>query len=420
MSAPLRGTAGDAPTGGGDTLMGGGGSGRGGLSLRISGLYLALYLHFGFFAFLPLWLARTGAEPGEIGVLMAIPLVLRLVTVAPFSAWAGRKGRVRDAIVVTALCSAALVALLLSQPDHLGRVLIVVAFAIMWDQIPVLTDAYAVMAVRSHALDFGRLRVWGSIGAVVSSMAAGWVFEATGIGALPLLVATLLLLPALVAPLLPSDRRATETSGSPVGSWRTVLHDRALVRLMIAAAMVMASHGVLTSFGAIGWSGRGVSTGTIGLLQSVSVAAEIAAFWFGSRLLGSRDPGLLVWIAGIAAVLRWVVMAADPSIAVLFAAQLFQGLTATGAILGVMLAIARRVPMQSSAAAQGMNAVLLGLALSATTAGSGLLWAHGAAVAYLVMAALAALAAALAWPRRGSDAAVTGDPAPSTALPQRS
>jgi PPP family 3-phenylpropionic acid transporter len=370
-----------------------------GLSIRISGLYLALYLHFGFFAFLPLWLSSTGASPGEIGLLMAIPLILRLVTVAPFSAWAGRTGHVRNAIILTALGSAALITLLLGQPNHVGRVLIVVAFSITWDQIPVLTDAYAVMAVRRDGLDFGRLRVWGSIGAVVSSIAAGWVFGLTGVTALPWLVAVLLLLPATVALLLPSDRRGEGATRTAAGNWRQVVGDRTLMRLIVAASLVMASHGVLTGFGAIQWSGRGISTGTIGLIQAVAVSAEIVAFWFGSKLLGQRDPGVLIWLAGCFAILRWLVMAGDPSAAVLLVVQLLQGVTATGAILGTMLVIAKRVPLTSSAAAQGLNAVLLGLALSATTAGSGLLWQHGPATAYLAMAGLAGVAVALAWPR---------------------
>jgi MFS transporter, PPP family, 3-phenylpropionic acid transporter len=159
------------------------------LSLGVSGLYLALYLHYGFFAFMPLWLRATGASPGEIGILLAIPLVLRLLTVAPFLAWAGKRGLVRNSIVVTALASAALVALLLGEPGYAGRIAVVLVFSMMWDQLPVLTDAYAVMAVRSRALDFGRLRVWGSIAVVVSNLSAGWAIELAGIAILPLLTA---------------------------------------------------------------------------------------------------------------------------------------------------------------------------------------------------------------------------------------
>lgn len=368
------------------------------LSIGVSGLYLALYLHYGFFAFIPLWLKAMGASPGEIGILLAIPLILRILTVAPFSAWAGRRGLVRNAIVVTALLSAALILLLLGKPDHAGRIAIVIAFSIMWDQIPVLTDAYATMAVRSRGVDFGRVRVWGSIAVVVSTGAAGWVFGLTGIDALPWLVALLLLLPAIVAPLLPADRQMAAAEGRPAGRWRDVTSDRKLMRALIAAALIMGSHGVLSSFGAIQWSARGISTGMIGTLQAVAVSAEILAFWFGAKFLGKRDPSLLICIAAAVAAVRWGVMATDPGLAVTFAAQLLHGITSTGAILGIMLVIAQRVPVQSSAAAQGLNAVLLGVALAAATAGSGLLWSYGISASYLAMAVLAALGAAVAWP----------------------
>lgn len=366
----------------------------------VSGLYLALYLHYGFFTFIPLYLERTGATPPEIGVLLAIPLVLRLLTVAPFSAWAGKRGLVRNSIAVTSLLAGALILLLLGHPDHAGRIAIILVFSIMWDQIPVLVDAYAVMAVRSHALDFGRMRVWGSIAVVISSAAAGWVFGLTGIEALPWLVASLLLLPAIVAPLLRSDRQMATVEDGPAGRWRDVIADRKLMRAMVAAALIMGSHGVVTSFGAIQWSGRGISTGMIGTLQALAVGAEILAFWFGSKLLGRRDPSLLICIAAAAATLRWIVMAANPGLSILFAVQLLHGVTSTGAILGTMLVIASRVPVQSSAAAQGLNAVLLGIGLAIATGGSGLLWAQGVSVSYLAMAVLAILAIPLAWPAR--------------------
>lgn len=370
---------------------------RRGLTIGVSGLYLALYLHYGYFAFIPLWLKNAGASAAEIGMLLAIPLVLRLLTVAPFSAWAGRRGRVRDAIVVTALASAGLVLLLLLGADHAGRIAIVLAFSIMWDQLPVLTDAYAVMAVRSHGVDFGRVRVWGSIAAVLSTGSAGWVLGLTGISALPVLVAALLVLPALTAPLLPPDRSMAAAEAGSGGHWRDLIGDRQLMRALLASALIMGSHGVITNFGAIQWSARGISTGMIGTLQAVAVSVEIVAFWFGARFLGDRDPMALIVAASVVAVARWSIMACNPGLPLLFATQLLHGVTSTGAILGTMLVIARRVPVQLSATAQGLNAVLLGVALAIVTAGSGLLWSYGTAAAYGTMAAIALAALILAW-----------------------
>jgi PPP family 3-phenylpropionic acid transporter len=375
-----------------------GGSDPGRLGLGVSGLYLALYTHYGFFAFLPLWLKSTGASAEEIGVLLAIPLILRLLTVAPFSAFVGRRGWVRNAIAYTSLASAAVVLLLMGEPDHAGRIVIVILFSIVWDQIPVLTDAYAVMAVRSRSLDFGRLRVWGSIAVVASNAAAGWAISVIGIKMLPLMVATLLLAPALVAFRLPPDRKLSSADASVGGRWRDLFGDRALIMGMIAASLIMGSHGVLTSFGAIQWESQGISTTVIGLLQALAVAAEIIAFWFGAKLLGDRDPRLLVCAGALAGALRWAIMATSPGLPVLIASQLLNGITATGTILGMMLMIARRVPTHLSATAQGMYAVLLGAVLAVATMGSGMLWSYGLGIAYFTMSALALLGALFAWP----------------------
>jgi PPP family 3-phenylpropionic acid transporter len=292
--------------------------------------------------------------------------------------------------------------LLLGEPGHAGRIAIVIAFSIAWDQIPVLTDAYAVMAVRSRSLDFGRLRVWGSIAVVASNAAAGWAIGVLGIKMLPVMVAVVLLAPVVVAFMLPSDRKLSPTEAATGGRWRDLVGDRGLVMAMAAASLVMGSHGVLTSFGAIQWTAQGISTTTIGLLQALAVAAEILAFWFGSKLLGQRDPRLLICAGAAAAALRWLIMATSPGLAVLVASQLLNGITATGTILGIMLVIAQRVPANLSATAQGMNAVLLGVILAVATAGSGLLWSYGLAFAYLAMAVLAVLGALCAWPRGAS------------------
>jgi len=64
------------------------------------------------------------------------------------------------------------------------------------------------------------------------------------------------------------------------------------------------------------------------------------------------------------------------------------------------------VPTHLSATAQGMNAVLLGVVLAVATAGSGLLWSYGLAVAYLAMSVLALLGAICAWPRGEREAEI--------------
>lgn len=369
------------PVGTTATASGGGSS----LAVRTSALYAALYLHYGFFLLIPLWLSHEGAAPSEIGTLMAIPLLLRLLTVAPFAAWAGRHRRVRSGIAVTALAAAGLVALLSQADTAAQRFGIVVVFSIVWDQIPVLVDAYASMAVRARSLDFGRLRVWGSIGVVVSTVAAGWTVERTGIGAVPLLIAALLLLTPAVTLILPGDRMLAVQEPDACGGWRDLFADRALIGAMMAASFIMGSHGVVNSFGAIQWAANGVPTTQIGFLNATAIASEIIAFTIGGALLGRRDPRILILLAAGAAALRWAIMATNPALPVLYLAQCLQGLSSTGPLLAPMMMIARRVPAPLAASAQGLNAVFIGAVLAAVTATSGFIWSAGPGRAYAAM-----------------------------------
>jgi PPP family 3-phenylpropionic acid transporter len=363
------------------------------LTVEVSGAYGTLYLHYGVLTFLPLWLNHRQVPAAQIGALMAIPLFLRLIAVAPVVAWAGRRGRVRDALTLFAILAAAMAASTGLIVDHLALLVVFTFFSLAWDQLPVLIDAFAVMAVRARNLDFGRLRVWGSLGVVGGALGAGVLFQATGIQALPWAAAALLVLLAALSRLLPPDSRLSTDDEAPSrGDWKAVVADRQMMGALIATSLVAGSHGVILNFGAIQWAAKGWSTGTTGMLISVGVLSEIVVLWFGQKLLRGRDPRVLILIAGGFAVLRWVVMAFNPALPVVFALQLLNAITAIAPLLAMMLIIARRVPGPLVGVAQGVNAVVLGVGLALVTLTSGKLWEHGVPVAYGAMALMSALA----------------------------
>lgn len=366
------------------------------LSLKASGVYATLYLHYGVLTFLPLWLAHRGVPPTQIGALMAIPLMLRLVAVAPVVAKAGRDGRVRDALILFALLAAAMAASTGLIVDHLILLVVFTFFSLAWDQLPVLADAYAVVAVRARGLDFGRLRVWGSLGVVGGALGAGVLFKATGVGALPWTASGLLLLLALVTRLLPSDGALGGTEASIArGDWKAVVADRQLMAAMAATSLVAGSHGVLLAFGAIQFAANGWSTATTGMLVSIGVLSEVVVLWFGQNLLRGGDPRIMILGSAVAGVARWLLMALNPPLPVVFVLQLLNALSAIAPILAMMLIIARRVPAPLVGVAQGLNAVILGAGLAVVTLASGALWQQGVAVAYGAMALMSALAVPL-------------------------
>ena len=374
------------------------------LAGSVSLLYGAVYLHYGVLGlFMPVWLAHAGLASTQIGLLIAAPMLLRIAFVAPVSALADHLRRIREVLFVCLAGTAILVAALGAVHGFAALAIFFVALSVVWDPVPILTDAYAVAAVRARQLDFGRMRVWGSLGFVVANLAGGKVIDLAGIKVLPTMTAALLVIPLLVIPFLPADRRFGSPEPAPKGEWRTLLKDRSLAVVILGVALIVASSGLFTTFSAIHWSAKHFSSTFIGMLSAVGIASEVVVLWVAQKVLGARSPLWLILVAGSLVLLRWLSMALDPDRAASLAMQLLNG-GGMGVIAGLMLYIARRAPVRLMATAQGLNAVVMGVAAAVSAAGSGYVWQVFGSGGYLLMSVVAVLGlAVVAWELRRSN-----------------
>jgi PPP family 3-phenylpropionic acid transporter len=201
-----------------------------------------------------------------------------------------------------------------------------------------------------------------------------------------------LLLTAWAALQLPATPPRAE---APSGSLWAPLAEPVFRWVLPLAALIQGSHAVYYAFSTLHWQAAGLSTGFIGLLWALGVLAEIILFVFGRPVverLGLRGLALLAAGAGV---LRWTVTAFTNEPAVLVVIQLLHGLT-----FGAMHLAAMRALVGLPAGLSGRAQTLLASAVSAST--GGLMWASGwlygavGGFAFLAMAALCVVAAALA------------------------
>ena len=74
-----------------------------GFTMRVSLFYGAVFLLIGFhLPYFPVWLEWRGLSPGEIGIVLAAPLVVRVVSTPVISFAADRRGDRRLAIILLA------------------------------------------------------------------------------------------------------------------------------------------------------------------------------------------------------------------------------------------------------------------------------------------------------------------------------
>jgi PPP family 3-phenylpropionic acid transporter len=255
-----------------------------------------------------------------------------------------------------------------------------------------LGDNLAITLSYSAGLDYGRIRLWGSLSFIAASLAAGLVLEAAApdfVLVLVLAAAAMLLAAVLRLPDPPRPRRAARPA--PLA----LLRDPALLLFLASAALVQASHAVYYAFGTLYWRELGYSSGVIGALWAEGVVAEIVLFASSAPLVRRVPPPLLLAIAGAAGLLRWAATAFAVALPALALLQLLHAFTFGAAHLGAMHFLARTVPAELSASGQALySAISSGLGFGVAMLAAGALFAAHGGGAYLAMAAMAGAGAA--------------------------
>jgi PPP family 3-phenylpropionic acid transporter len=365
---------------------------------RMAAFYASVFLTLGVhMPFLPVWFAAKGLDAQTIGVVLAMPMILRLVAIPMATRVADRHDAPRAVIMVASLVALAGFGALsfASEAQTIGMLYAVSATAFM--MLFVLSDVYALRGLAPHRRAYGPVRLWGSAAFIAANLAAGYLLDVIAARDLIWLVVAALALCLVAGWGLPP--LAARTAGTPgeTPSPRALIRNPAFLAVVAASSFIQGSHALYYSFSTIEWRAAGYGGGAIGMLWALGVLAEIVLFAMSARLPAAIGPSVLILIGGAGALVRWTAMALNPPSALVPLLQCLHGLSFGAAHLGTLGVIGRAVPAGLTATAQGYLAVCTGVAIAAATGLSGLLYARFGATAYGAMAAIAAAGLVSAW-----------------------
>jgi PPP family 3-phenylpropionic acid transporter len=361
------------------------------LALFYGTLFGLIGTHLPFF---PVWLKAVGIDATWIGIITAVPAVTRFSVLPLVTGVAERRQSLRAAMILTAFATAFGFVLVGTQHQALLVFLAYVVTACMWTPMVPLTDAYALRGVARYGLNYGPLRLWGSAAFVVGALACGLLVDVIAARHLIWVIVGMGWLGALASlTLQPLDNSKPATIVARRAT--ALLRDPGFLGIIVAAALIQASHAAYYTFASITWQDAGFGGMTIAGLWVLGVLAEIVVFALSPRF--TTAPWLLVVIGGLSAVMRWLITAQEPSVAVLAVVQLAHGLTYGLTQVGTMGLLVRHVPVHVMTRGQGYFAACSGMVTSGASILSGAVYArHGQGV-YYVMAAMALSGAILMW-----------------------
>jgi PPP family 3-phenylpropionic acid transporter len=356
---------------------------------RLAAFYGGIFLAVGvLLPFLSVWFAAKGLNAGEIGLVLAAPVVSRVVAVPLVTSLADRLA-LRPVIIAVATGTACCYGLVGTANGFWLILLAVVLASGAFAPLLPLTDAYALQGLGLRRQSYGPVRLWGSAAFVVGSIGAGLVFDHIAPGDLIWIIVAAFFAAALISFLLLPVESDVPSPPRHRASGLSMLRSAAVLAAIGAASFIQGSHAVYYGFSSLAWSAGGLDGLWIGGLWALGVAAEIVLFALSARLPPAFTPTVLLALGGTGAALRWTVMAFDPPLLLL---PLLQGLHAfsfAATHLGAVQFMSHAAAARFAATAQGYLSVAVGVAQSGAIALAGGLYAIWGTQAYAAMAAMA-------------------------------
>jgi len=381
-------------------------------AIRLTLVYGAVFGLLGIsLPFFPVWLKAKGIEAGWIGLITALPSLTRFTVLPLITAFAERHHLLRQAITWLAFLTAVGHFALGLFATPLPILLVFGLTACAWTPVMPMVDGYVLKGVARYDLDYGPLRLWGSVAFVVGALAGGVYVDRVAADHLIWVIVAMALLGALASlGLQPIEERATHADARRPGA-AGLLRRPAFLAIIFTSALVQGSHAAYYAFGSVAWQAAGLGGLTISCLWSLGVVAEIIVFAVSPRFAWS--PRRLVAVAAACAALRWVLTALAPPIGVLAVVQTMHGLSYGLTQVGIVGLMVRNVPSRAAATAQGYLAAASGMVLGIATMASGWLYRGYGEGMFYAMAVMALAGAALvlaAGPWLATDDVAQGQP----------
>jgi len=353
--------------------------------------YFTYFFSYGIFLpFWSVWLKGVGLTPEIIGMLLGAGLVARFLGslfIAP---------RVSDpSRLITALRVLALATLLFALAFYAGThvawlAVIIIGFNLFFSPLVPLTDALAGTWQKQFPMDYGRVRLWGSIAFVIGSALTGKLvslFDYQAILALLTLGAASMLLGMLLRPSILPQGENRQQEGAGWQAWRVLIAQN--WRFLACVSLLQGAHAAYYGFSAIYWQSAGYSASTVGYLWSLGVVAEVVIFALSNRLFRRFSARDLLLLSAVCGLVRWSLMGWTTELPWLIIAQILHCGTFTVCHLAAMRYISARQGSEVIRLQAVYSAVAMGGSIALMTMIAGFLFEHLHQGLFFVMAVLA-------------------------------
>ena len=363
------------------------------------GVSLRLYFFFYFCAlgalepYLNLYFRHLGFSGHQIGLLAGSPGLIHAIFPFLWGALADAKHKRNEVFLLNTWATPLALCLLLFADRFLLLLPAILLFTAFRSPLIALLNAFTLQYGQDHEIDYGRFRVWGSLGYILAAIVLGRLID--------LHSSRIALYGALIAFILCG---LTWGRGFPwkgkggEGGFRRqfgqIWREKRLLTFLLVGHLTWMSWAAYSNFFTIHLEELGISKGFAGWAWALGVVSEVAIM-FGWRRVASRFRSRdLLTFAMLLIAVRWFLFSLARGPIAILSIQLLHGIAFATFYLSSMAILDEMTPSALKATSQGMySALTFGLGSFLGGAISGLLFDQLGMVALFRVSSLMALLA---------------------------
>ncbi|MFZ5828290.1 MAG: MFS transporter [Bacillota bacterium] len=270
----------------------------------MSGVYFFLFGAFGALGpFLSLYYRSAGLSGTEISILVSIPPLLLFVSqpiFGPLTDRSGHRGRMLAGLLLAASVAALLMPLGSSFVTLLPLILLWAFFA---GPLVSTADSIALGEVQRTGVAYPQLRLWGSVGFVLTSTILGRLYNLLDLRWAFAFYAGMNLAAIWLSRRLPGDGISPRRAIWPV--LRQLLRNPLLVGFLFLSALMQTTQGAHQAFFSIHLEHLGGTRGMVGLAWGIAALVEVPVWMVLDRVARRTGPLPLLALSGFVYSLRW-------------------------------------------------------------------------------------------------------------------
>ncbi|WP_207282612.1 MFS transporter [Pseudomonas sp. FW300-N2F2] len=363
---------------------------------RLSSFYLFYFALLGSTApFLALYFDHLGFNAARIGELVAIPMLMRCV--APnIWGWLGDYTGRRLAIVrFGAICTLLTFSLIFIDKSYAWLAMVMALHAFFWHAVLPQFEVITLAHLSGQASRYSQVRLWGSIGFIITVVVLGRLFEWLSLDIYPVALVLIMAGIVLASFWVPNAQPLQGARVAGEGFLRQ-LRNPGVLAFYTCVGLMQVSHGPYYTFLTLHLERLGYSRGLIGLLWAVGVVAEVLIFLLMSRILARFSVRRVLLASFLLAALRWLLLGSQAEFLwVLLFAQVLHAATFGSFHAAAIHFVQRSFGPRQQGQGQALYAALAGTGGALGALYSGYSWNALGASWTFSLASLAAFAAAV-------------------------